>query len=92
MFAACPAVWVSKLQTEVALIRTEEEYFALSQAIRGRIPLLRILDELALVLHLNKDQPLFTERLVALNQINRKFWPVFMKIIQVLMRLLKLQK
>jgi hypothetical protein len=57
MFAGCPIVWVSKLQTEVALSTTEAEYIALSQAMRDLIPLLGLLDELSPVLHLNKDQP-----------------------------------
>ena len=33
-FANCPVCWVSKLQTEVALIATEAEYAYLSQSIR----------------------------------------------------------
>jgi len=57
MFASCPVVWVSKLQTEVALSMTEAEYIALSQAMRDLIPLLGLLDELAPALHLEKDQP-----------------------------------
>jgi len=57
MFASCPVVWVSKLQTEVALSMTEAEYIALSQAMRDLIPLLGLLDELTPALHLEKDQP-----------------------------------
>jgi hypothetical protein len=58
MFAGCPVVWVSKLQTEVALSMMEAEYIALSQAMRDLIPLLGLLDELAPALHLDEDQPL----------------------------------
>jgi hypothetical protein len=57
MFAGCPLVWVSKLQSEVALSTTEAEYIALSQAMRDLIPLMGILEELAPVLGLSKDQP-----------------------------------
>ncbi len=57
MFAGCPVVWISKLQTEVALSMMEAEYIALSQAMQDLIPLLGFLDELTLVLHLCKDQP-----------------------------------
>jgi len=32
-FANCPVLWVSKLQTEIALSTTEAEYIALSQAL-----------------------------------------------------------
>jgi hypothetical protein len=38
----CPILWVSKLQTEIALSTTESEYIALSQAMREVIPLLDI--------------------------------------------------
>jgi hypothetical protein len=32
MYHGCPLVWVSKLQAEAALLTTEAEYIALSQA------------------------------------------------------------
>jgi hypothetical protein len=57
LYAGCPIIWVSKLQTEVALRTTEAEYIALSQAMRDLIPLLGLLEELTDVLHLNKNQP-----------------------------------
>ena len=37
-FGGCPLLWVSKLQTEVALSTTEAEYIALLQAIRDLLP------------------------------------------------------
>jgi hypothetical protein len=43
MFANCPLLWASKLQTEVALCTTEAEYIALSQAMRDLIPLRALL-------------------------------------------------
>ena len=57
MYAGCPIVWVSKLQTEVALSTTEAEYIALSQAMRDLIPLLGLLEELSPVLKLSTDKP-----------------------------------
>jgi len=57
MYAGCPIVWVSKLQTEVALSTTEAEYIALSQAMRDLIPLLGLLEELSPILNLHIDQP-----------------------------------
>ena len=46
MFANCPIVWVSKLQTQVALSTTEAEYISLSQSLRDGIPLVQIVQEL----------------------------------------------
>ncbi len=57
MYAGCPLIWVSKLQTKVALSTTEAEYTALSQAMRDLIHLMGPLEELTPILHLNKDQP-----------------------------------
>jgi Reverse transcriptase (RNA-dependent DNA polymerase) len=41
----CPLIWVSKLQTEIALSTTEAEYIALSQSLRDVIPMRRLLKE-----------------------------------------------
>mmetsp|Transcript_33271 Transcript_33271/g.67131 ORF Transcript_33271/g.67131 Transcript_33271/m.67131 type:complete len:167 (+) Transcript_33271:66-566(+) len=45
MYAGCPIIWCSKLQTEIALSTAEAEYIALSQAMRQVIPLLQLLIE-----------------------------------------------
>ena len=45
-YGGCPLLWLSKLQTEVALSTTEAEYIALSQSLRDVIPLLGLLAEL----------------------------------------------
>lgn len=45
MFAGCPLIWSSKLQTEIALSLTEAEYIALSTATREIIHLLDFLQE-----------------------------------------------
>jgi hypothetical protein len=37
--AGCPLIWVSKMQTEIALLTMESKYVALSQAMRELIPL-----------------------------------------------------
>ena len=41
----CPLLWVSKLQTEIALSTTEAEYVALSQSMRELIPAQAMLKE-----------------------------------------------
>jgi hypothetical protein len=42
----CPIVFVSKMQTEIALSTTEAKYIALSQAMRDLIPFSNIAKEL----------------------------------------------
>ena len=46
MYAGCPIVWKSQLQTEVALSTTEAEYTGLSYALREAIPLMQLLEEM----------------------------------------------
>jgi histone deacetylase 1/2 len=46
MYAGCPIIWCSKLQTEIALSTVESEYMALSQALREVIPMMVLLHEL----------------------------------------------
>ena len=45
-YADCPVVYISKLQTEIALSTAESEYIALSQAMRDVIPLIQLLTEI----------------------------------------------
>ena len=45
MFANCPILWSSKMQTEIALSTTEAEYMALSMAMRELIPLVKLFEE-----------------------------------------------
>ena len=42
----CPVIWVSKMQTEIALSTTESEYIALSQSLRDVIPFMNVVREL----------------------------------------------
>jgi hypothetical protein len=46
MYAGCPIIWASQLQTEIALSTTEAEYLALSTALRQTIPIMRLVKEL----------------------------------------------
>ena len=41
LYANCPIIWCSKLQTDIALFATESKYIALLQSFRGVIPLNR---------------------------------------------------
>lgn len=46
MYAGCPIVWASKMQTLIALSTTEAEYIALSTALREVIGVMNLLNEL----------------------------------------------
>lgn len=46
MFANCPILWKSQLQTEVALSSTESEFTGLSYALRDAIPIMNLLKEM----------------------------------------------
>ena len=57
MFARCPIIWCSKLQTEIALSTNESEYIALSQSLRDVIPLIELLRELRAAIPRNENSP-----------------------------------
>ena len=44
-FADCPLLWVSKIQTEIALSTLHSEYVALSHSVRALIPLKSLIKE-----------------------------------------------
>ncbi|KAL7474003.1 hypothetical protein ACHAW6_000506, partial [Cyclotella cf. meneghiniana] len=46
LYANCPVIWCSKLQSQVALSTTEAEYIALSQALCDVIPVMSLLSEM----------------------------------------------
>jgi histone deacetylase 1/2 len=50
-----PVLWVSKLQSKIALSTTESEYTALSTAMRDVLPLRRLIDELATQLDAKRE-------------------------------------
>ena len=58
MYAGCPIVWASKMQTLIALSTTEAEYIALSTALREVIGVMNLIDELRTRgFRLNNSQP-----------------------------------
>ena len=46
LYAGCPVLWASRLQSQCALSITETKYIALSMALRVIIPLMQLADEL----------------------------------------------
>ncbi len=59
MYANCPILWVSRLQTEIVLSTAEAEYIALSQALRDVIPLITLLKEINKVFPVHVKTPTF---------------------------------
>ena len=57
--ADCPLLWVSKLQTEIALSTLEAEYIALSQSMRCVIPLKELVAQVVDALDIDKDNVSF---------------------------------
>ena len=57
MYAGCPLVWASKMQTEIAISTTKAEYIALSQAKREDIPFIGLLKEISAVFGVVKNIP-----------------------------------
>ena len=53
----CPVIWVSKLQTEIALSTLESEYITLSQAMRDLVPMSRLLQEVGTKMNLDFAKP-----------------------------------
>ena len=47
MYAGCPIIWKSQLQTEIAMSSTESEYTGLSYALRDAIPIMELLKEMS---------------------------------------------
>eukprot|EP00980_Cylindrotheca_fusiformis_P011699 scaffold2782_cov88-Cylindrotheca_fusiformis.AAC.2 len=46
MYAGCPILWKSQLQTEIALSSTESEYTGLSYGLRDAIPIMNLFKEM----------------------------------------------
>ena len=46
VYASCPIIWESKLQSQVALSTTEAEYIAMSMALRDVIPHMELVKEM----------------------------------------------
>ena len=59
MYANCPVLWCSKLQTEIALSTTEAEYIALSQSMREVIPFMTLLQEIDNIFSTNTNKARF---------------------------------
>jgi hypothetical protein len=46
MYGGCPVIWMSSLQSEIALSTTEAEYLAMSTALRHTLPIMRLVKEI----------------------------------------------
>ena len=52
MYADCPILWLSRLQTEIALSTMEAEYIALSQAMWDLIPFMTLVEDVLTILEI----------------------------------------
>jgi hypothetical protein len=59
MYANCPILWISRLQTKIELSTTEAEYIALSQSLCDVITLITLLQEINTVLPIHVKTPTF---------------------------------
>ena len=57
MYAGCPVLWYSKLQTQIALSTAEAEYIALIQAIHDVIPFMEIMKEVTFIFDIRIPNP-----------------------------------
>ena len=62
MYANCPILWVSRLQTEIALSTAEAEYIAFSQSLRDVISLITLLKEINKVYPVHVKNPTFVSK------------------------------
>ena len=69
MYANCPILWVSHLQTKIALSTAEAEYIALSQSLRDVIPLITLLKEINKVFPVHVKTPTFMCKVHEENQL-----------------------
>ena len=56
-YADCPILWVSRLQTEIALSTMEAEYIALSQAMWDLIPFMTLVEDVLVILGIEYTVP-----------------------------------
>jgi hypothetical protein len=61
-YAGCPIIWLSKLQTEIALSTCEAEYIALSMSMRSLLPMRTLLRELSSTFTPQTPHPTLTRR------------------------------
>ena len=59
VYAGCPIMWQSKLQTEIALSTTEAEYIALSQSLREVLPFMNLMKEIDDIFGIHNPSPKF---------------------------------
>ena len=61
-FANCPLLWVSKLQTEIALSTLHSEYVVLSHSVRALLPLKSLIKEVIDNLGIDSENLKFVSR------------------------------
>ena len=57
MYAGCPLIWASRIQTEISLSTAESEYIAFSTAMRDVLSIMQIMEEIDRVFPMIKIKP-----------------------------------
>ena len=71
IFSNCPLLWVSKLQTEIALSTLNSEYVALSDSVRALLSLKSIIKEVIDKFGIDSDKLKFVSRSTIYKDNNR---------------------
>ena len=61
-FANCPLLWVSKIQTDIALSTLHSKYLALSHSVRALLPLKSIIKEVIDYFGIDREKMKFVSR------------------------------
>jgi hypothetical protein len=75
LYRGSPLLWVSKLQTQIALSTMEAEYVALSQSMRDLIPIRQILKELLTIVFLRLPTVVYYAHSEAFEEVTPGFIP-----------------
>ena len=57
MYAGCPLIWASRMQTEISLSTAESEYIALSTSMRNVLIIMQLMNEIDKIFPIVKSKP-----------------------------------
>lgn len=75
MYRGVPLLWVSKMQTQIALSTMEAEYIALSQSMRDLIPIRQLLHEIMTVVFTKPSNIVYHSHSKAFDDVKHESLP-----------------